>query len=41
MSHEAQIKKFIDILTHRENQWTYYRNNIKSKAALKDRRRGK
>jgi len=36
MIHEAQIEKnFIDILTQRENQWTY-RSDIKTEAALWD-----
>ncbi|MDL2288903.1 hypothetical protein LJC32_05980 [Oscillospiraceae bacterium OttesenSCG-928-F05] len=36
MTPESQIEKtFIDILTRRENQWTY-RNDIKSEAALWD-----
>jgi len=40
MNHEAQIEKsFIDILTQRENQWTY-RDDIKTEAALWDNLRG-
>jgi type I restriction enzyme R subunit len=40
MNQEAQIEKsFIDILTQRENQWTY-RDDIKSETALWDNLRG-
>ena len=40
MTPENQIeKKFIDILTTKENQWTY-RNDIKTEAALWDNLRG-
>jgi len=40
MSKEAQIEKnFIDILSQRENQWTY-RNDIKSETALWENLRG-
>jgi type I restriction enzyme R subunit len=40
MTSESQIEKtFIDILTMRENQWTY-RNDIKTEAALWDNLRG-
>jgi len=40
MNHETQIEKnFIEILTQRENQWTF-RNDIKTETALWDNLRG-
>ena len=40
MTHEAQIEnEFINILTKRDNQWTY-RNDIKTEAALWENVRG-
>lgn len=40
MNHEAQIEKtFIEILTQRENQWTY-RDDIKTEDALWENLRG-